>query len=65
LSAEECAQALQRFWRKTSATQGSGLGLTIVQRIAESAGGQLHLAPGTGIGRDLVASAAAGAHRAA
>jgi len=46
LSAEECAQALQRFWRKTSATQGSGLGLTIVQRIAESAGGQLHLAPG-------------------
>ncbi|MDH1701536.1 ATP-binding protein [Comamonas terrigena] len=45
LSAEECAQALQRFWRKTSATQGSGLGLTIVQRIAESAGGQLHLAP--------------------
>ncbi len=46
LSAEECTQALQRFWRKTSATQGSGLGLTIVQRIAESAGGQLQLAPG-------------------
>ena len=45
LSADECDQALQRFWRKTSTTQGSGLGLTIVQRIAESAGGQLHLAP--------------------
>lgn len=47
LSADECDQALQRFWRKTSTTQGSGLGLTIVQRIAESAGGQLHLAPAT------------------
>lgn len=46
LSADECTQALQRFWRKASATQGSGLGLTIVQRIAESAGGQLHLVPG-------------------
>ena len=45
LSDDECNQALQRFWRKTSTTQGSGLGLTIVQRIAESAGGQLHLAP--------------------
>lgn len=45
LSNDECNQALQRFWRKTSTTQGSGLGLTIVQRIAESAGGQLHLAP--------------------
>ena len=45
LSTDECTQALQRFWRKTSTTQGSGLGLTIVQRIAESAGGQLQLAP--------------------
>ena len=45
LSPQECEHALQRFWRKTSSTQGSGLGLTIVQRIAESAGGQLLLAP--------------------
>lgn len=45
LSPAECELALQRFWRKTSTTQGSGLGLTIVQRIAESAGGQLQLAP--------------------
>jgi signal transduction histidine kinase len=66
LSAEECAQALQRFWRKTSATQGSGLGLTIVQRIAESAGGQLHLATGApGLVATLSLPLQRGAHRAA
>jgi two-component system sensor histidine kinase QseC len=45
LSAEECALALQRFWRKSASGQGSGLGLTIVQRIAHSVGGTLKLAP--------------------
>lgn len=43
LNAQECTQALQRFWRKTPTSAGSGLGLTIVQRIAHSAGGRLQL----------------------
>ncbi len=46
MTAEECALATQRFWRKSSAMHGSGLGLTIVQRIAQSAGGCLRLLPG-------------------
>lgn len=45
MTEQECAQASQRFWRKSSSTSGSGLGLTIVQRIAHSAGGSLQLAP--------------------
>lgn len=45
MSAQECALALQRFWRKHPSSQGSGLGLTIVHRIADSAGGSLVLQP--------------------
>lgn len=41
----ECVQALKRFWRKSPSSQGAGLGLTIVQRIMDSAQGQLLLAP--------------------
>ncbi|MNW04150.1 Signal transduction histidine-protein kinase/phosphatase MprB [compost metagenome] len=55
LTADECALATQRFWRKSSAPHGSGLGLTIVQRIAESAGGCLRLLPGTAQEPGLVA----------
>lgn len=55
MTAEECALATERFWRKSSALHGSGLGLTIVQRIAESAGGRLRLLPGTAQAPGLVA----------
>lgn len=45
LSAEDCAIAAQRFWRKTHQSHGSGLGLAIVQRIAQCSGGVLQLMP--------------------
>ncbi len=45
LSAEDCAIATQRFWRKTHQSHGSGLGLAIVQRIAQCSGGALQLLP--------------------
>lgn len=45
LSPQECARASQRFWRKHAHGPGSGLGLTMVQRIAHSAGGSLQLSP--------------------
>ncbi|WP_323745947.1 sensor histidine kinase [Diaphorobacter caeni] len=43
MEADDIALSTQRFWRKTQTSQGSGLGLTIVQHIAESAGGELVL----------------------
>ena len=49
LAPEECLLATQRFWRKSASASGSGLGLTLVRRITESAGGRLTLeaaAPG-------------------
>lgn len=42
---DECVQALQRFWRQSPGTTGSGLGLPIVQAIAQRHSGTLALHP--------------------
>ncbi|MHB1124583.1 MAG: ATP-binding protein [Ramlibacter sp.] len=50
LTEAECAQAVQRFWRRSKAGSGSGLGLSIVSSIAERCGGELSLSPRDGGG---------------
>ncbi len=44
LTEEERELALVRFWRRSSATPGSGLGLSIVTALAEAGGGSVRLA---------------------
>ena len=43
MSAEECAMATRRFWRRTKGGDGSGLGLAIVHAIAQRHGGSIRL----------------------
>lgn len=50
MSQTECEQALLRFWRKNPCGPGSGLGLTMVQRIVASAQGSLSIQPAQGGG---------------
>lgn len=45
LSEADCALATQRFWRRGAASQGSGLGLSIVSEIASRYAGSLQLRP--------------------
>lgn len=45
MSADDCAMATRRFWRRTKSAGGSGLGLAIVQAIAQRHGGTLSLRP--------------------
>ena len=57
MSELECQLATSRFWRKRADGAGSGLGLTIVSRIAASVGGSLQLqprAPGPGLRACLI-----------
>lgn len=63
MSEAECAQAVQRFWRRSKSGQGSGLGLSIVSTIANRCGGALSLFPRAegGLRAELVLPAA-GAH---
>ncbi|MDF3833438.1 ATP-binding protein [Cupriavidus basilensis] len=43
LTDAECVQAVERFWRRSAGTQGSGLGLSIVRSIGDCYGGELQL----------------------
>lgn len=45
LTEAECAQSLERFWRRGSGVQGSGLGLPIASASAMRYGGRLQLSP--------------------
>lgn len=62
LSAEDCAQAANRFWRGASQMPGNGLGLSIVDAIARRHGGAFELLKreGGGLEACLMLPAAAG-----
>jgi two-component system, OmpR family, sensor histidine kinase QseC len=45
MSQEDCAKAVERFWRRGQPGQGSGLGLSIVNSIAQRFGGTFTLRP--------------------
>jgi signal transduction histidine kinase len=54
MSAQDSAHSVERFWRQGRG-QGSGLGLSIVEAIAQRFGGKLRLAarPGGGLSAQL------------
>lgn len=45
MSPEECLRAFDRFWRASSETPGSGLGLSIVAQLASASGARAELRP--------------------
>ncbi|MFC5495906.1 ATP-binding protein [Caenimonas terrae] len=57
----ECAQAVERFWRRSRTPLGSGLGLSIASTIAMRYQGEVRLAPrpGGGLRAELILPAAA------
>jgi signal transduction histidine kinase len=55
LSGEDCQRAFNRFWRGSTSSEGSGLGLSIVHQLAKASGADASLSPraagpGTGVG---------------
>lgn len=54
LSEKDCALATQRFWRRGAASQGSGLGLSIVNEIARRYAGSLQLCPRNPVGLEAL-----------
>ncbi|MGW3726935.1 sensor histidine kinase, partial [Streptomyces sp. NPDC000851] len=55
MTAEQRARAFDRFWRAPGAPKGgSGLGLSLVQRLAHASGGEVNLHPAATGGLDAV-----------
>jgi len=50
LSDDDKTKALRRFWRANHSRPGSGLGLSIVDELATSSGGRIHLSDNAGGG---------------
>ena len=45
MTPEDCLRAFDRFWRASSETPGSGLGLSIVAQLAQASGARAELRP--------------------
>jgi signal transduction histidine kinase len=55
LTAEQCTRALDPFWRAPDAAKGgTGLGLSLVSKLAQAGGGTAQLRPGESQGIDAV-----------
>ncbi|HET6533132.1 MAG TPA: HAMP domain-containing sensor histidine kinase [Actinoplanes sp.] len=61
LTADQCARAMDPFWRAPgAANDGTGLGLSLVRKLAEVSGGRAMLRPGDTAGVDAVVILPAG-----
>jgi signal transduction histidine kinase len=66
MTADQCARALDPFWRAPGmANDGTGLGLSLVRKLAETSNGQAALRPGEAAGIDAVVTLPADLARSA